>query len=318
MSQENASPISSNLSNDSDPLNNQLSQEKLITVLQTTITKLDVIVNHLNQKKIETLPSPEILETLVNSTETIADSLEPQSQVSTSTTSETEVVEETEEWEESIGISQDITTIDQEEPTKTIERPDAEDLETSQSGVYGFPRWGIIGGVSIVIVGVLSAAFFFFKPSLPTVEIPQITSEVPPSEVVATPPQLEVPESPQPLKNVPPSQPKLTPEQSLIAAIQQEVTALTNEYSEGLIGKIEANFLRSRLIVTLGEQWYSLSDQEQDNLASNILQRAKSLDFRKLELIDATGELIARSPVVGNNVIILQRHPDNRSWKSEV
>ena len=315
MSQENASPISSNMSNDSDPLNNQLSQEKLITVLQTTITKLDVIVNHLNQKKIETLPSPEILETLINSTETIADSLEPQSQVSTSTTSETEVVEETEEWEESREISQNITTLDQEEPTKTIEKQ--EDLETSQSGVNGFPRWGIIGGVSIVIVGVLSAAFFFFKPSLPTVEIPQITSEVPPSEVVATPPQLEVPELPQPLKNVPPTQPKLTPEQSLIAAIQQEVTALTHEYSEGLIGKIEANFLRSRLIVTLGEQWYSLSDQEQDNLASNILKRAKSLDFRKLELIDATGDLIARSPVVGNNVIVLQRHPDIAEVRSK-
>ncbi len=306
MSQENASPISSNLSNDSAPLNNQLSQEQLITVLQTTITKLDLIVNHLNEKNLETLPSPELLETLTNSTQSLANSLESQSDVATSVTSDTEVVEETEEWEETVEISKDTPTTDREETTKIIEK--RQDLETRPSSSNSLPRWGIIGGISIII-SILFGAFFFFQSSLPDFAIPQINSELPQPEIVETPPQLDVPELPQPIKNVPPSQPKLTPEQSLIAAIQKEVTELTNQYSEGLIGKIEANFLRSRLIVTIGEQWYSLSNQEQDNLATNILERARSLDFRKLELVDTTGELIARSPVVGNDVIILQRHP---------
>ncbi|MGK7941788.1 MAG: hypothetical protein AB4062_16885 [Crocosphaera sp.] len=296
MSQENASPISSNLSNDSDSLNNQLSQEQLINALETTMTKLDVIVNYLNEKTIETLPSQEILETLINSTQTIANSLESQDEVSTSATSVSEVAEETEEWEETLETSEETPTIEQEETR-----------ETRPSGGNGLSRWGIIGGISIILA-VLSASFFFFKSSLPDFEIPQINAELPQPEVVETPPKLDVPELPQPIKNAPPSQPKLTPEQSLIAAIQKEVTALTNEYSEDLIGKIEANFLRSRLIVTMEEQWYSLSNQEQDNLATNILTRAKSLDFRKLELVDTTGELIARSPLVGKGVIILQRH----------
>ncbi|MDJ0510774.1 MAG: hypothetical protein QNJ64_16195 [Crocosphaera sp.] len=312
MSQENTSPISSNMSNDSDPLNNQLSQEKLIIALETTITKLDLIVNHLSEKQIEVLPSQEALETLINSTETIANSLESQSEVSTSITTETPVLEETEEWEPSLEISEDTPAIEKEEKTERIEKQ--EDLETVKSGLDSGPRWGIIGGVSILVIGVLSASFFFFKPSLPDFEIPQITLESPPSEIVETPLELEVPELPQPIKNIPAPQPKLTPEQSLIAAIQKEVTALTHEYSDDLIGTIEANFVRSRLIVTIGKQWDSLSEQEQDNLATNIFERAKSLDFSKLELIDATGETIARSPVVGNDVIILKRHSDTRSY----
>ncbi len=310
MSQENASPISSNLSNDSAPPNNQLSQEQLITVLQTTITKLDVIVDHLNEKKIGTLPSQETLATLINSTEIIANSLETQAEVYPSQTSDLEVREQEEDWNESVEISEDIPTSNREEIRETIEK--TPDLETTKIGFNGFSRKGIIGVIIVIIIAVLSASFFFFKSSLINLEIPKTTLELPQPEIVETPPHLEVPELPQPLKNVPLSQPKLTPEQSLISAIQKEVTVLTNQYSEGLIGKIEANFLRSRLMVTIGEQWYSLSYQEQDNLAADILKRAKSLDFRKLELFDAAGDVIARSPVVGNDVIILKRNPQMR------
>lgn len=310
MSQENASPISSNLSNDSAPLNNQLSQEQLITVLQTTITKLDVIVDHLNEKKIGTLPSQETLATLINSTEIIANSLETQAEVYPSQTSDIEVREQEEDWNESVEISEDIPTSNREEIRETIEK--TPDLETKKIGFNGFSRKVIIGVISVIIIAVLSASLFFFKSSLLNLGIPKTTLELPQPEIVETPPQLELPELPQPLKNVPLSQPQLTPEQSLISAIQKEVTVLTNQYSEGLIGKIEANFLRSHLMVTIGEQWYGLSYQEQDNLAADILKRAKSLDFRKLELFDATGDVIARSPVVGNDVIILKRNPQMR------
>ncbi len=100
----------------------------------------------------------------------------------------------------------------------------------------------------------------------------------------------------------------MTPEQSLIAAIQKEITNLTNQYPDDLIGKIEANFIGSRLIVTVGNQWYDLTNKEQDNLANNILERSWGLDFRKLEILDSQKHLIARSPVVGDQVIILKRN----------
>ena len=75
-----------------------------------------------------------------------------------------------------------------------------------------------------------------------------------------------------------------------------------------MIGRIEANFIGSRLIVTVGNQWYDLTTEEQNNLGNNILERSQSLDFRKLDILDNQGNLIARTPVVGKELIILQRN----------
>ena len=114
------------------------------------------------------------------------------------------------------------------------------------------------------------------------------------------------PEPVEPIElNDPPALP-LTPEQSLIGAIQQEVKDLTIQYPDGLILAIAPNFFASQLTVTLGSDWYELSPQRQDNFADAIWQRSQKLAFRKLNLLGPTGGLLARSPVVGDKVIVLE------------
>ncbi|MGA7934351.1 MAG: hypothetical protein WCA35_12450 [Kovacikia sp.] len=131
-------------------------------------------------------------------------------------------------------------------------------------------------------------------PSTPTEQKP-----VPKPVVQSTPAS-----SPQP---APPPSLKLTPEQTLIARIQDQVAAISNQYLNGLIQSVQANFRTSRLIVKIGDGWYGLSQAQQNKLANEVLQRTQELDFSKLEITDTEGTLLARSPVVGSEMIILKR-----------
>jgi len=128
-----------------------------------------------------------------------------------------------------------------------------------------------------------------------------------PPNTINAPPELKAPEQPQPVEVEPPPTPELTPEQSLISAIQNQVAEVTQQYGNGLIRSIEANFLASRLIVKVNNGWYDLKESQQNKLADEILRRSKGLDFSKLEITDLNGTLLARSPVVGPNMVILKR-----------
>lgn len=134
-------------------------------------------------------------------------------------------------------------------------------------------------------------------------------SESPPEvqPPIASPPTVPPISSPAAIAPSPLSRPS---DQPLVAAIQDQVTAITDQYSERLIQSVQANFRSSRLIVTLGDGWYTLSPSTQDKLSTEILKRANKLNFIKLELTDADGVLVARSPVVGNSMIILKRGVD--------
>ena len=92
----------------------------------------------------------------------------------------------------------------------------------------------------------------------------------------------------------------------MIAAIQDQVAEISDRYASGLIGSVQANFRDSQLTVRVGEGWYSLMGDRQSHLADDLLQRSLELDFNKLEIRDATDELVARSPVVGSHMVILQ------------
>lgn len=118
-------------------------------------------------------------------------------------------------------------------------------------------------------------------------------------------PDLVAPEKPQPVELIPP--PPLTPEQSLIAAIQNQVADITNRLGGGLVESVQANFSSSILTVKVAEDWYKLSVVEQNQLATKMWKEANSLDFSKLEIANMEGKLIARSPVVGSEMIILDR-----------
>lgn len=121
-------------------------------------------------------------------------------------------------------------------------------------------------------------------------------------------PDLVAPKKPQPVEIIPP--PPLTPEQSLIAAIQSQVAEITDRMGGGLVKSVEADFSIGLLTVKVAEDWYQLSEIEQNQLASQMWKESNSLDFSKLEIANLEGKLIARSPVVGSEMIILERGID--------
>lgn len=178
--------------------------------------------------------------------------------------------------------------------------------------------WGLTGAIATLIVVILLTTVALL-PKTPT----QIAKEVPPetSETIETPPELAAPEPPEPIPSVPapeapeapppaetptPPQLELTPEQSLIAAIENQVAEITDQYANGLIQSIQANFEGSRLIVIVTDSWDELNSQRQNQLADEIWHRAEELDFSKLEVTNSQGTLVARSPVVGNHMVVLQ------------
>jgi len=152
------------------------------------------------------------------------------------------------------------------------------------------------------------------ETSVPTANLTTPPSEPVPTANLTTPPELTAPAAPQPIEEVPPpsvSTPaptlELTPEQNLIASIQTQVAEITEQYANGLIQLIQANFQNSSLIIKVGDDWYNFKQPQQDKLAAQMLERSKELDFSHLEITDSQGTLLARSPVVGNDMVILKR-----------
>jgi|GEM_PF-810633 len=120
-------------------------------------------------------------------------------------------------------------------------------------------------------------------------------------------PDLVVPEKSQSIEIIPPP---LTPEQSLIASIQTQIADITDRLGGGLVKSVQADFSIGLLTVKVAEDWYTLSETEQNQLASKMWKEANSLDFSKLQIANLEGKLIARSPVVGSEMIILERGID--------
>jgi len=158
------------------------------------------------------------------------------------------------------------------------------------------------------------------KPLLPTLlELPSESSESPESskssELSKPSPEPTPIAQPEPIAQPPSPPPKLerSPEQALIAAIQDATSEIATRYGDpDLVESIRADFRTSRLIVTVPrELWYALGDRTQDRFVADLLKRSRRLDFSKLELQDPQGALLARSPVVGDRVVIFQRSAVN-------
>ncbi|WP_017716781.1 hypothetical protein [Kamptonema formosum] len=165
------------------------------------------------------------------------------------------------------------------------------------------PDWGLTGAIAGILALVLWTGSALLSPK------PAEVAQVPPPSGVGAPPELTAPEEPAPVaaEPVPQPEPELTPEQRLIASIQEQVAEVTREYAEGLIQSIEANFQGSLLVVKVGDKWYNIAESRQNKLAAEMFARAKQLDFSKLDITDTTGSLVARSPVIGGEMIILRR-----------
>ncbi len=99
----------------------------------------------------------------------------------------------------------------------------------------------------------------------------------------------------------------LSADQIAIANIQSQVADVSKKYGEALIQSVQTNFKLGRLIVQLTDAWYQLDPSQQDRLMTELLGRSHQLNFKKLMIADVSQHLIARSPLVGNQMVILKR-----------
>ena len=100
--------------------------------------------------------------------------------------------------------------------------------------------------------------------------------------------------------------PILTPEQRLIATIQGQLSNLGGDNPRELIDSVRADFLNSILQIKVKSQWSQLSLEEQQALADTLLQKARTLDFTRLEIRDKRDRLLARNSATGaQNTILL-------------
>jgi uncharacterized phage infection (PIP) family protein YhgE len=99
----------------------------------------------------------------------------------------------------------------------------------------------------------------------------------------------------------------LSPDKIAISNIQTQVTDVSKKYGEALIQSVQTNFKLGRLIVQLTDAWYQLDPSKQDLLMTELLGRSQKLNFKKLLVSDGSQYLIARSPLVGKEMVILKR-----------
>jgi hypothetical protein len=111
----------------------------------------------------------------------------------------------------------------------------------------------------------------------------------------------------QPLPPVVSTAPKVSPEQAFIEAIQTQLNDITSQYPDNIIQTLSVDITRDRLIVRLNPIWYLITDDRQNSLTDRMWLQAQANHFTKLEIQDTQGVAIARNPVVGKQMIILQR-----------
>ena len=173
---------------------------------------------------------------------------------------------------------------------------------------------GALAGLLVAAVVLIAVLTFTLLPSRKPA--PEVATSPPPAvvEPAPEPPPTEPSPIPNPAPSptptpspTPPPKLRLTPEQRLIAAIQAQVAEITNDYADGLIRSIRADFVGDQLLVTVTADWYTLPPARQDQLAQEMLARSRQLDFSRLEIDDPAGNLLARSPVVGQQMVIFKR-----------
>ena len=74
-----------------------------------------------------------------------------------------------------------------------------------------------------------------------------------------------------------------------------------------IIDKVSVEKSQDRFVVQLSDRWYKLTADEQDDLAKAMLSKAEKIDEGRLEVRDANNQRVARSPYIGDEMIILKR-----------
>ncbi|MFM6013039.1 MAG: hypothetical protein ACKO99_20735 [Dolichospermum sp.] len=181
---------------------------------------------------------------------------------------------------------------------------------------------GIFAVIFLVTIGI--TIFLYIPKSTQVAVVPpveEVTKPTPIIEPEPTPTPVIEPE-PEPTPIIEPEPTpiiELTPEASLLVAIENQFSEISvsvkntkdknkdqNIVSQ-LIKPLVANFRTSDLTLKISDIWYSLEKSQQDKLAADILQHSQELNFTHLKIVDSQEKIIARSPVVGNEMIIFHR-----------
>ncbi|WP_088892006.1 hypothetical protein [Leptolyngbya ohadii] len=107
-----------------------------------------------------------------------------------------------------------------------------------------------------------------------------------------------------PVAKAPRPEPALTPEK--LIRIEEKLAQVAEPYGESLIASVKPGE-RQHLKLTLDDHWFILPADSQDRLAKELWQRSRQLDYDQLEILDLENQRIARSPVVGEQMLILKR-----------
>ncbi len=104
--------------------------------------------------------------------------------------------------------------------------------------------------------------------------------------------------------------PKATPSPAIdLAEIQTQLGSEVAGIGEGLVASVKTADADRQLKVYLDPSWEGLSAADQGRVAQKLWARSQKLTFSKFELLDSTNALVARSPVVGSNLILMKKPP---------
>lgn len=141
----------------------------------------------------------------------------------------------------------------------------------------------------VVLFWITTSLLFPHRPSL---------AKTPPADVVTRAPKV-----------TPLDPAKLTEIQNQMAEVAAPYAPMgtTGLDAPKLIDAVRTNSNKERLILQMGDGWYGLDSAQQDQLADDLWKRSLKLKFSQLEIADAAGKQLARSPVVGSKMVVLQR-----------
>ncbi len=99
----------------------------------------------------------------------------------------------------------------------------------------------------------------------------------------------------------------LSPDAQKRAKLRQDLDVIAGSIIDNAIVGIRPQFDSHFLAITLDNQWYATAESTQDKLANSLLVIAQVKGFTQIQLEGSDGAVLARNPVVGDGMIILQR-----------
>jgi hypothetical protein len=143
------------------------------------------------------------------------------------------------------------------------------------------------------ILGIAGAVFLAMTVAWAVINFwPRSTT----TDVVAVPPPPVI----QPV----PATPKISPEVALLEAVKNRSQTLASLYPAGLIANLELDPQKGLATVIVGNLWFNLTPEQQQQTAQSLWQQARSYQMTGLEVRATTDRLVARSPFVGTEAVL--------------